>query len=357
MSSRLLSSSSSVLVAGGGLAVKRHGLASKPVRTVNLSVKSRQTDYFEKQRFGDSSSSSQNGEGGPARFYVGHSISKGKAALTVEPKTPEFASLDSGAFKLSKDGFLLLQFAPAAGVRQYDWSKKGETVESDEISEEVYLPLKESIGHTEVEVIAGALFGFLVSFGVYSLMSKLPTLYVPSPSRQCNGQISFSTTECKAEFLQGIQNRGGTCKCGVISPRSDVGVKEIECWTARLLPSETDEKEKIETDERRRLRRSRRRLRFLRQKIDRKPPQRTICALLTASPPSSLELSVRRPIESMHKRRRLSRSSRRLLPLELDRLSRKHTYLSLVSWEKDSLIPELRKELKVSNEDIESFSV
>ncbi|KAF3492491.1 hypothetical protein DY000_02054907 [Brassica cretica] len=123
-SPRFLSSSSSVLVAGGGLAVKRHGLASKPVRTVNLSVKSRQTDYFEKQRFGDSSSSSQNGEGGPARFYVGHSIYKGKAALTVEPRAPEFVSLDSGAFKLSKDGFLLLQFAPAAGVRQYDWSKK-----------------------------------------------------------------------------------------------------------------------------------------------------------------------------------------------------------------------------------------
>lgn len=48
--------------------------------------------------------------------------------------------------------------------------KEGETLESDEISEEVKLPLKESIGHTEVEVIAGALFGFLVSFGVYSLM-------------------------------------------------------------------------------------------------------------------------------------------------------------------------------------------
>ncbi|CAF2376326.1 hypothetical protein HID58_003466 [Brassica napus] len=48
--------------------------------------------------------------------------------------------------------------------------KEGETLESDEISEEVKLPLKESIGHTEVEVIAGALFGFLVSFGVYSFM-------------------------------------------------------------------------------------------------------------------------------------------------------------------------------------------
>ncbi|KAF8087338.1 hypothetical protein N665_0588s0007 [Sinapis alba] len=123
-STRFLSSSSSVLFAGGGLAVKRHGLASKPAKTVKLSVKARQTDYFEKQRFGDSSSS-QNGEGAaPARFYVGHSIYKGKAALTVEPRAPEFVSLDSGAFKLSKDGFLLLQFAPAAGVRQYDWSKK-----------------------------------------------------------------------------------------------------------------------------------------------------------------------------------------------------------------------------------------
>lgn len=30
----------------------------------------------------------------PARFYVGHSIYKGKAALTVEPKAPEFTALD-----------------------------------------------------------------------------------------------------------------------------------------------------------------------------------------------------------------------------------------------------------------------
>ncbi|KAF2541451.1 hypothetical protein F2Q68_00032854 [Brassica cretica] len=58
-------------------------------------------------------------------------------------------------------------------------ARKGESLESDEISEEVYLPLKESIGHTEVEVIAGALFGFLVSFGVYSLMVKLSLAGVP----------------------------------------------------------------------------------------------------------------------------------------------------------------------------------
>lgn len=41
----------------------------------------------------------------------------------------------------------------------------------------------------------------------------------------------------------------GTCKCGVISPRSDVGVKEIECWTARLLPSETEDRSRACTNE------------------------------------------------------------------------------------------------------------
>lgn len=34
------------------------------------------------------------GTGLPPRFFVGHSIYKGKAALTVEPKAPEFTALD-----------------------------------------------------------------------------------------------------------------------------------------------------------------------------------------------------------------------------------------------------------------------
>lgn len=49
-------------------------------------------------------------------------------------------------------------------------NESNKVLQSDEISEEVAPPLKESIGHTEVEVIAGALFGFLVTFSVYSLM-------------------------------------------------------------------------------------------------------------------------------------------------------------------------------------------
>ncbi|KAL8197841.1 hypothetical protein R6Q57_030185 [Mikania cordata] len=58
------------------------------------------------------------------KVFIGHSIYKGKAALTVEPRPPEFAPLESGAFKLAKEGFIYLQFAPASGVRQYDWSRK-----------------------------------------------------------------------------------------------------------------------------------------------------------------------------------------------------------------------------------------
>ncbi|XP_010502280.1 PREDICTED: single-stranded DNA-binding protein WHY3, chloroplastic [Camelina sativa] len=120
---RFLSSHSTLT--SGGFAGKI-GPLKKPAARLKLTVKSRQDDYFEKQRFGDvsSSSSPQTTEGSSPRFYVGHSIYKGKAALTIEPRAPEFVALESGAFKLTKEGFLLLQFAPAAGVRQYDWSRK-----------------------------------------------------------------------------------------------------------------------------------------------------------------------------------------------------------------------------------------
>ncbi|KAF3431418.1 hypothetical protein FNV43_RR26149 [Rhamnella rubrinervis] len=98
-----------------------------------LSVKCRQSEYFEQQNLSakgaptnNSSFSSETPSGGPLppKYFVSHSIYKGKAALTVDPKAPEFTALDSGAFKLSREGFVLLQFAPAAGVRQYDWSRK-----------------------------------------------------------------------------------------------------------------------------------------------------------------------------------------------------------------------------------------
>ncbi|XP_034694814.1 single-stranded DNA-binding protein WHY1, chloroplastic-like [Vitis riparia] len=90
------------------------------------SLQCRQSDYFQQQNITRRQPPNDSSFGGALqpRVFVGHSIYKGKAALTVEPKAPEFTPLDSGAFKVSKEGFVLLQFAPAAGVRQYDWGRK-----------------------------------------------------------------------------------------------------------------------------------------------------------------------------------------------------------------------------------------
>ncbi|CAN4094698.1 unnamed protein product [Withania somnifera] len=81
----------------------------------NVSITSRHSNYFEPQQ--------PQGASTP-KVFVGYSIYKGKAALTVEPRSPEFSPLDSGSFKLSREGMVMLQFAPAVGVRQYDWSRK-----------------------------------------------------------------------------------------------------------------------------------------------------------------------------------------------------------------------------------------
>ncbi|KAL9421289.1 hypothetical protein AB3S75_038787 [Citrus x aurantiifolia] len=100
------------------------------IKKNKLYVKCRQSEYYEQKNFSASPSNSSYAPTDvavgtlPTRVYVGHSIYKGKAALTVEPRGPEFVSLDSGAVKLSREGFVMLQFAPAAGVRQYDWSRK-----------------------------------------------------------------------------------------------------------------------------------------------------------------------------------------------------------------------------------------
>ncbi|GAB2280310.1 Single-stranded DNA-binding protein why1, chloroplastic [Dionaea muscipula] len=92
-----------------------------------LSVKCRQSEYFkesppfssmpQKDPFPISSPSA-------GRVFVGHSIYKGKAVLSVDPRPPEFVPLESGKFKISREGYIFLQFAPAAGLRQYDWSRK-----------------------------------------------------------------------------------------------------------------------------------------------------------------------------------------------------------------------------------------
>lgn len=57
-------------------------------------------------------------------MFVGYTIYKGKAVLSIEPKAPEFSAMGSGSYKVAKEGMVLLQFAPAVGTRQYDWTRK-----------------------------------------------------------------------------------------------------------------------------------------------------------------------------------------------------------------------------------------
>ncbi|MQM21826.1 hypothetical protein Taro_054871 [Colocasia esculenta] len=66
-----------------------------------LSVQCRRSDYYDAQQQrvpgtpeGGSSFASQPPGAQAARVFVGHSIYKGKAALTVEPRAPEFTPLD-----------------------------------------------------------------------------------------------------------------------------------------------------------------------------------------------------------------------------------------------------------------------
>ncbi|KAG5068035.1 hypothetical protein JHK85_000412 [Glycine max] len=60
------------------------------------------------------------------RVYVGYSVYTRKGVLTVTPRPPEFESKSSGAFKVSKEGYVVLQFAPSVGADEpiYDWNQK-----------------------------------------------------------------------------------------------------------------------------------------------------------------------------------------------------------------------------------------
>ncbi|RRT49168.1 hypothetical protein B296_00052563 [Ensete ventricosum] len=73
-------------------------------KKAQLFVRCRRSDYFDQQRLfvrppsppqdEPSSLASQPPGAQPSRVFVGYSIYKGKAALTVEPRAPEFAPLD-----------------------------------------------------------------------------------------------------------------------------------------------------------------------------------------------------------------------------------------------------------------------
>lgn len=55
---------------------------------------------------------------------------------------------------------------------------------------------------------------------------------------QCLGYIGeFELVDDHRAGKIVVELNGRLNKCGVISPRYDVGVGELEAWTARLLPS------------------------------------------------------------------------------------------------------------------------
>ncbi|KAL6861520.1 hypothetical protein ACP4OV_017220 [Aristida adscensionis] len=94
-------------------------------------VSARHSDYFDPRApppppRGDAFAARPGAASQPqdGRVFTSYSIYKGKAALSFDPRPPLFAPLDSGAHKVAKEGFVLLQFAPAVAARQYDWTRK-----------------------------------------------------------------------------------------------------------------------------------------------------------------------------------------------------------------------------------------
>lgn len=58
------------------------------------------------------------------RIYAPYSVYKGKAAFSAQPVPPKFCKVDSGGFRVKRQGFILLSFSPSIGERKYDWQRK-----------------------------------------------------------------------------------------------------------------------------------------------------------------------------------------------------------------------------------------
>ncbi|VAH65755.1 unnamed protein product [Triticum turgidum subsp. durum] len=64
---------------------------------------------------------------------------------------------------------------------------------------------------------------------------KRQVMIRPSSKVRYIGEFEYVDDHRSGKIV--VELNGRLNKCGVISPRFDVGVKEIEGWTARLLPS------------------------------------------------------------------------------------------------------------------------
>ncbi|KAG0461495.1 hypothetical protein HPP92_021792 [Vanilla planifolia] len=111
-----------------GCPLRRRIFFPQTLTLKRLHVSCHRSNYFEQQsvpsRSPEQMSFASQSNGNHSYRVYGVLHLQGKAALSVEPRPPEFSLVDSGAFKVSKEGFVLLQLAPAVGTRQYDWSRK-----------------------------------------------------------------------------------------------------------------------------------------------------------------------------------------------------------------------------------------
>lgn len=114
-------------------------------------------------------------------MHVNSSLSKDREGLiNSQPglsKPPKVEGIEKSILskEVPQQGNARLLVSSGSKIRQTDTEllSSGLSADAEEISKLVadgLLPLKEAVGHTEVEVIAGALLGVLVGLGVYNFI-------------------------------------------------------------------------------------------------------------------------------------------------------------------------------------------
>ncbi|XP_057458893.1 uncharacterized protein LOC130749535 [Lotus japonicus] len=115
------------------------------------------------------------------KMHVNSSLSKDREGLiNSQPglsKPPKVEGIEKSILskEVPQQGNARLLVSSGSKIRQTDTEllSSGLSADAEEISKLVadgLLPLKEAVGHTEVEVIAGALLGVLVGLGVYNFI-------------------------------------------------------------------------------------------------------------------------------------------------------------------------------------------
>lgn len=153
----------------------------------------------------------------PPKTFSNYTIYKGKSAMQVAPLAPTFEQLGAGAQTTSRDGGLLLTFAPSAGPMAYDWTQK-----------QLF-----SVGVTE-------LGDFLSAFG-HGLAQQRPLDFYHDPNKggPLEGQtakklqISALGRDGSVFFNLSVTNRGQDA--ARMSVPVTAGELEVLCTIARFI--------------------------------------------------------------------------------------------------------------------------